>query len=87
MNPAPVENNSDLRRDLNNIVKKAACSAGRIPSFVWNDLYAEIEKRKGINVSSIAEKYKLGKIDVLENNGLLKDAIAIVKTKYGVKYD
>jgi hypothetical protein len=66
------------RKDINNMVRIAAGQNVRTPQAIYRELYREVEKRSGVCVVSLAEKYKISMIDVLESEKLFDIAASIL---------
>jgi len=70
----PIDLRAQLRQVLNNAAKTSGDYAG-----VWNTLYSEIYYRLHINVNERAKNAGVNKLDILEAEGQLNNAILIAR--------
>ena len=75
------------RDDLNRIVRKAAWRAQRNHQIIWAGLYDEMTKRSGKDIRALAEKHNIPRVTVLEELGLVNDAVKFIISKHGVCYE
>ena len=75
------------RDDLNRVVKKAAWRAQRNHQFIWGGLYDEMEKRSGKDIRALAVQHNIPRVTVLENLGLVTEAVKFIISKHGVRYE
>jgi prophage antirepressor-like protein len=73
----------DDRSRLNEIVRAYAQSTGTFPQHAWRTLYKEINYRLHVNVHQRAENRGIRKIQVLEDDGLLRKAYAVARKVFG----
>jgi hypothetical protein len=73
----------DDRSRLNEIVRAYAQSTGTFPQHAWRTLYKEVNYRLHVNVHQRAENRGIRKIQVLEDDGLLRKAYAVARKVFG----